>query len=235
MCVGGYAKPAWQNAPGVPADGVRDVPDISVLAASGSNLSAYAICAAVNDCAPVSRGEPQVTLAGGTAASAPAMAGIMALVNQKYGRQGQANFVLYALAQQQPSVFHDVTVGTNDVVCVMSAPNCTTQVPNTTGEYSFGVYNAGVGYDLASGLGSVDVNALVNDWNKVTFAPSSTTLQLSPASIEHGAAVTVTASVKATSGTVTPTGDVSGRDDPRPHRSSRATYLRWRLARSQAA
>jgi subtilase family serine protease len=208
-CVSGYSKPSWQNAPGVPADGARDIPDISVLAADGANLSAYAVCVEVNDCAAVSSGQPQVTLAGGPAASTAAMAGIMALINQKYGRQGQANFVLYALAQQQPSVFHDVTVGTNDVVCVMSAPNCTTQVPNTTGEYSFGVYNAGVGYDLASGLGSVDVNALVNDWNKVTFSASNTTLQLSPASIEHGAAVTVTASVKAASGTATPTGDVS--------------------------
>jgi len=209
VCVGGYAKPSWQNAPGVPADGVRDIPDISVLAASGSNLSAYAVCAAVNDCAPVSTGEPQVTLAGGTAVSAPAMAGIMALVNQKYGRQGQANFVLYALARQRPSVFHDVTVGTNDVVCEPSAPVCTTPVPNSTNEDSLGVYAAGTGYDLASGLGSVDVNALVNDWNKITFAPSSTMLQLSPASIEHGATVTVTASVKALSGTVTPSGDVS--------------------------
>ena len=209
VCIGGYAKPAWQNAPGVPADGVRDIPDVSVLAASGANLSAYAICAAVDDCAPVSSGEPQVTLAGGTAASAPAMAGIMALVNQKYGRQGQANFVLYALARQQPSVFHDVTMGTNDVVCEPSAPVCTKPVPNSTSEDSYGVYAATAGYDLASGLGSVDVNALVDDWNKVTFASSTTTLELSPASIVHGAAVSVTASVKAASGTATPTGNVS--------------------------
>jgi len=138
-CVSGYAKPAWQNAPGVPADGARDIPDVALLAAEGANLSAYAVCIEVDDCAPVSSGEPQVTLAGGPAASTAAMAGIMAMIDQKYGRQGQANFVLYALAQQQPGIFHDITVGTNDVVCVVSAPNCTTQVPNVMGEYSFGV------------------------------------------------------------------------------------------------
>ncbi|MGA2422263.1 MAG: S53 family peptidase, partial [Candidatus Acidiferrum sp.] len=110
VCVGGYAKPAWQNAPGVPDDGARDLPDLSLMASNGRNLSAYAICVEVNDCATVTTGEPQVTLAAGTSSAAPAFAGIMALVNQKFGRQGQANFVLYALANQQPNVFHDITL-----------------------------------------------------------------------------------------------------------------------------
>jgi len=45
ICLGGYPKPIWQKAPGVPNDGVRDLPDVSLFAAVGSNLSAYAICA----------------------------------------------------------------------------------------------------------------------------------------------------------------------------------------------
>jgi len=208
-CVSGYAKPSWQNAPGVPSDGVRDLPDVSLFAASGANLTALAICAEPGDCAPVTTGEPQVLLVGGTSASAPAMAGIMALVNQKYGRQGQANFTLYALARQQPSVFHDITLGTNDVLCDPNQPGCTTPVPNVTGADSYGVYAAWPGYDLASGLGSLDVNALIGNWNKITFLPTSTTLQLSPSSITHGSPVTVTASVQASSGTQAPSGDVS--------------------------
>ena len=61
-----------------------------------------------------------ITAVGGTSASSPAFAGIMALVNQKYGRQGQADFVLYPLATQFPAAFHDVTVGTNSVPCSFS-------------------------------------------------------------------------------------------------------------------
>ena len=76
----------------------------------------YPICAGDGDCQPASAGNTvQITGVGGTSASSPAFAGIMALVNQKYGRQGQANFVLYPLATQFPAAFHDVTVGTNSV------------------------------------------------------------------------------------------------------------------------
>jgi len=209
-CLSGYAKPSWQNAPGVPADGARDLPDISLFAGDGDNLSAYPICVGPGDCAPVSSGDPQVSLGGGTSASAAAMAGIMALVDQKYGRQGQPNFTLYALANQQPSVFHDITIGTNDVVCNSNAPGCTTPVPNSFGaKFSYGVYAAGPGYDLASGLGSLDVNALISNWSKITYLPTSTTLELSPASITHGSPATVTATVNANSDTQVPTGDVS--------------------------
>jgi len=208
-CVSGYAKPSWQNAPGVPADGARDLPDVSLFAANGKNLTAYAICAEPEDCASVTTGEPQVLLVGGTSASSPAMAGIMALVDQKYGRQGQANFTLYALARQQHSVFHDITLGTNDVLCDPNQPGCTTPVPNIIGADSYGVYAAAPGYDMASGLGSLDVNALIGNWNRITFLPTSTTLQLSPSSIMHGSPVSVTASVQANSGTQAPSGDVS--------------------------
>jgi hypothetical protein len=208
VCTGGYTKPAWQNAPGVPADGVRDLPDISVFGGDGRNLSAYAVCVESADCAPVTSGAPQVTLAGGTSAAAPAMAGIMALVNQKFGRQGQANFVLYALANQKPAIFHDITLGTNDVYCLQPIPSCITP-PLGEGVPSFGVYAATPGYDLASGLGSPDVNALVGNWDKITFLPTATALQLTPSSVVHGTPVSIVATVKAASGATTPTGDVS--------------------------
>jgi subtilase family serine protease len=207
-CVSGYPKPAWQNASGVPSDGVRDLPDVSFFAASGENFSAYAICAAALDCAS-SATAPQLTLVGGTSASAPAMAGIMALVNQKYGRQGQANFTIYALANQQSAIFHDITIGTNDLVCPQPTPSiCTTPIPGVTGLFSYGVYAAGPGYDMASGIGSFDTNALVNSWNKITYQSSDTSLQISPSSITHGSPVNVSTTVKAASGTSVPTGDV---------------------------
>jgi pseudomonalisin len=131
-----YAKPAWQTAPGVPADGRRDVPDVA-LSAAGHD--AYL-----------------VTLNGGfyavsgTSAAAPSFAGLAALVVERQGaRQGNMNAALYTLASRQASggsaVFHDITAGSNSV-------------PGQTG------YNAGAGYDLATGLGSVDANQLVNAW-----------------------------------------------------------------------
>jgi subtilase family serine protease len=210
-CVAGYPKPSWQNAPGVPSDSARDLPDVSLFAANGKNFSSSPICAQPGDCASGAGAQSTVYLVGGTSASSPAMAGIMALVNQKYGRQGQANFALYALARQQPSVFHDITVGTNDILCVSGTTDCNTPLQNSllTDLMSYGVYAAGPGYDEASGLGSVDANALVTNWDKITFLPTTTTLALSPASIVHGTPVTFTAKVSGSPGSGTPTGDVS--------------------------
>jgi hypothetical protein len=71
-------------------------------------------------------------------------------------------------------------------------------------------YNAGAGYDLATGLGSINVANLVNQWSTVVFRPSVTTLTLSPTSgLGHGQAVTVSGTVFASSGSGTPGGDVS--------------------------
>jgi hypothetical protein len=206
-CTGGYAKPSWQSGSGVPADGARDLPDVSLFASNGANLSAWAICAFEGECAPGSGANVQVELVGGTSASAPAMAGIMALVNQKYGRQGQADFTLYALAQQKPSAFHDLTVGNNSVPCgAVTGPDCVLQANGFNGTPQ---YSAASGYDLASGLGSVDANLLVTDWNAITYQPTSTALKLSSASVVHGTPVTITTSVAPSSGSGTPTGDVA--------------------------
>jgi subtilase family serine protease len=215
-CTGGYAKPAWQMGTGVPADKVRDLPDISLFAANGQNDSYYAICATDGDCQPSSNGSAiQITGIGGTSASSPAFAGIMALVNQKYGMQGQANFVLYPLAAQFPQAFHDVTVGTNAQPCEFApalSPNCVTAgaanitlAGITEGELSG--YSAGTGFDLATGLGSVDASQLISNWGNVKLATTGTTLTPSSTSFVHGTAVTISGAVTVSSGT--PTGDVA--------------------------
>jgi hypothetical protein len=204
----GYPKPSWQKGPGVPSDGVRDIPDVSLFAANGTNWSAYPICANPGDCVANSSGQGTITLVGGTSASTPAMAGIMALVDQKYGRQGQANFTLYPLAQQKPGVFHDITRGTNNVPCEQGTTNCSLDT-NGDGLYSLQEYPAGPGYDLASGLGSVDANVLVNSWNSVSFQPTTSTLFITPASVTHGAPINFTVDVKPSSGSGTPKGNVS--------------------------
>ena len=65
---------------------------------------------------------------------------------------GNVNPMLYSLAATQPNVFHDITLGNNYVPCV-GGTGCQASKP-------FG-YAAGVGYDLVTGLGSLDVGNLV--------------------------------------------------------------------------
>ncbi len=96
-----YAKPAWQAGSGVPADGQRDVPDVSLAAAAHDGyLLIY--------------GGSRYVVAG-TSASAPSFAGIMAMVLQKYGSQGSVNANLYSLATFAAGAFHDITLGNNSV------------------------------------------------------------------------------------------------------------------------
>jgi len=211
--LGGFPKPAWQAGPGVPKDQVRDIPDVSLFAANGYNFSFYTICASIGDCVPTSAGVVYYSGVGGTSASTPAFAGIMALVNEKYGPQGQANYVLYPLAAQVPSVFHDVTVGSNNQPCDITLTfepydlNCSKDASGSGA--SLQAWAATAGYDLATGLGSVDANALVTNWNKVSFTSTTTTLNATPASVTHGQKVTLTAYVAASSGTGTPSGSVA--------------------------
>lgn len=212
-CANGYVKPAWQTGSGVPQDGVRDIPDVSLFAAVASpSGSFYVICEAdqvggQNSCNPANSATNFLGI-GGTSASAPAFAGIMALVNQQTNsRQGNANYVFYKLAANQPGVFNDVTTGTIAMPCLTGSINCTTAV--TSDQYGIlSGYSAGTGYDLATGLGSVNVANLVNKWNTVNFNASTTTLtSLSPATITHGQAVNVSVKVSGSSGT--PTGTVA--------------------------
>jgi subtilase family serine protease len=233
LCISGqsgYPKPAWQTGvTGIPADGVRDTPDVSLFASSGINASFYPICASDGDCQPASGGTVQIYGVGGTSASTPAFAGIMALVNQKYGRQGQANTVLYPLAKQFPASFHDVTNGNISVPCEFGptvSANCISvsnpiSVPGSAGgtiiEGRIGtgttpLYNATAGYDLATGLGTIDAAVLVNNWNKITLATTTTTMTATPANsvplsaIPHGTSVTIAGAV---TGSGAPTGDVA--------------------------
>ncbi len=221
---GPYPKPSWQTGTGVPADKVRDLPDVSLFAANGYNGSYYPVCAGDGDCIPGST-TVQITGVGGTSVSTPAFAGIMALVTEKYGRQGQANYVLYPLAAQFPTAFNDVTVGTNAVPCAftsntVSPLDCQSVTnPLSVDDPTYGLategeigltagtpaYNATAGYDLATGLGTIDANNLVTNWGNIKFGTTTTTLTPSSTSFAHGTAITVSGSVTGAS----PTGDVA--------------------------
>jgi subtilase family serine protease len=191
-----FAKPWWQAGPGVPADQARDVPDVA-LSASGYH-DAYVIFA--------SGGLMGV---GGTSAATPSFAGMVTLINQYVvakGSQskpglGNINPNLYGLAQNTTGVFHDITVGNNIVPCTTGTPGCTSG--------SFG-YNAGPGYDMVTGLGSVDANNLATHWAaQSTLTGTTTTLSANPASIAQSATTQLTATVTPVIGTIPPTGSVA--------------------------
>jgi hypothetical protein len=230
-CSGGYAKPSWQTGAGVPTGKNRDIPDVSLYAAGAGSPSGvgYIVCEADatsgSSCDPTNP-NTQFFLVGGTSASSPSFAGIMALINQKTSsRQGNANYVFYKIPAQAgasctsapnpPSacIFYDTPAGsTNAMPCAAgSDPTC---VVKTSGD-QFGVlsgYNTTAGYDSATGLGSVNVTNLVNQWSTFAgqFKGTKTTLVLTPpATPTHGQPWTVTASVSPQSGSGTPTGTVT--------------------------
>ena len=191
-----YPKPYWQTGNGVPQDGARDIPDVS-LTASGHD--GYIIClrSLGGDCS-----QGYFFTVGGTSASSPAFAGIMALINQKTNSSwGNPNPILYSLANSANynTIFHDITVGNN-------------KVPAADGNMIG--YDAGVGYDLTTGWGSVDVNNLVNAWVATGTGKSSLSLTVnngtSPITVTHGTLLTLASTVTpTTSGAAAATGDVA--------------------------
>jgi subtilase family serine protease len=222
-CSGGYPKPAWQSGPGVPADGKRDTPDVSLFSADGLNSSFYVACMTdlYGGCGGQIDADNLVAL-GGTSFAAPEFAGIMALINQKTkSRQGNANYVLYPLSAQSGAscnsngtlgsscIFYDTTTGTIAMPCTTGTPDCVTNNSSDQNGVLSG-YSTNPGYDLATGLGSVNVTNLVNNWSTISFQPTTSTLTLSPTTqITHGSPVTVNVSVSPQFGSGTPSGQVS--------------------------
>ena len=197
-----YAKPSWQAGPGVPSDGKRDLPDVSLAAAAMHD--GFLLC---QDGSCLTNGQSQLynaEVVGGTSVAAPSFAAIMALVVQNAkSRQGQANVILYPLAAAE-----------NDANCNASTPpqagcifNDITQGNNTVPGQSGA--SAGPGYDLATGLGSVNAANLVAKWNDIAMRASNTTLSLSPTTIAHGQPVSASVRVAPGSGAGTPTGPVA--------------------------
>ncbi|HET6931464.1 MAG TPA: protease pro-enzyme activation domain-containing protein [Candidatus Acidoferrum sp.] len=166
------------------------------------------------------------SLVGGTSASTPPFGAIVALLNQASGgkRQGNVNFGLYFLAKNDTNytsnacnsslpatpnslcIFNDVTKGNIGVACVKGS---TSNVDGNTAwcqgaGATFGVtvannsvaYGAGPQYDLATGLGSVNVTNLLAKWS--TFVRTGTTTTVTnptggtPSGSNFSATVTVT-------------------------------------------
>jgi hypothetical protein len=209
----GYPSPTFQSAVsanGAAPAGVRYIPDVSLFASPGDQHQAgWALCSdnvtdgvtaeTYTDCAgPIT--SPTITISdiGGTSASTPAFAGILGMVIASLPntpRLGIANNVLYNLASgsNYAGIFHDVTVGNNSVPCVAGSIDCESSNNFLTG------YNTTTGYDLATGLGSVDIAQLISSWDLATFTPTTVTLQANSSttgiSLVHGTAFTLSSTV----------------------------------------
>ncbi|PWU09117.1 MAG: peptidase S8 [Terriglobia bacterium] len=187
-----YPKPPWQAGVGVPDGNARHIPDVS-------------LSAALHDAYFVTYQGANAAVAG-TSASAPSLAGIIALLNQyqvangfqKQPGLGNINPQLYRLAQAAPAAFHDIVSGDNIVVCAQGSPDC------LTGSYG---YRAGTAYDLATGLGSVDANILVTQWNTQT-ADVNVALSVNADRVTLNDSIEAIATVSAPGGGM-PTGTIS--------------------------
>ena len=211
-----FSKPSWQTGvPGIPSDGMRDVPDLALYASPSfpgylycsSDASAWA-SGQSGSCAVGFRDSNDVdlTVAGGTSFDAPIFSGILALIGQKQGYttgQGLVNSTLYTLASNSTtyaSAFHDITSGNND--CDAGSANCNGAIG----------FSAGPGYDQASGLGSLDVSNLAGAWpanssTGPTLIATTTTVTASNSAPNVNQNVTFTVTVTAASST--PTGSVT--------------------------
>ena len=162
----------------------RDVPDVSFTASADNYPLLY-----------YTDGEIQAV--GGTSVAAPTFSGIVALLNQYTSSKGQGNINprLYAMAATVPAAFHDITVGNNIVNgCINSEGNLTRgcNVGNVG-------YNATVGFDQASGLGSVDAFNFVTFFSQTAItsakAVATVTLTSSATSIPTSGNITLNVSV----------------------------------------
>ena len=249
-CAGGYPQPAWQTGViGLPENGHRVIPDVSFFAAAGAFGNSWIICDYHNTtCDPngSAAAADGYELIGGTSASAPAFAGIVALLLQTQvtaaspdGRQGLINPTLYQLAgaefgtTEAPNttqlnhcnsssgnavgnacIFYDVTTGGNAQPCATGSPDCVTQ----TGGDAYGVlsssgtaaYTTSTGFDLATGLGSLNVTNFVT---ALWISPAPTGLTATPG--EGTIALQWSASTRAQSYNVYE-GTAAGGESPAP-------------------
>jgi len=187
----GYAKPSWQTGViGIPADGVRDLPDVSLFASNGLWGHYYVFCwSDTREGGTACTGAPSGwSGAGGTSFASPILAGIQALVNQKQGaRQGNPNPVYYQLAATEygasgsttcnstngntvasTCIFYDVTKGDMDVNCTGThncyLPSGTNGVLSTSDSSYLKAYGTTTGWDFATGIGTVNAANLVSNW-----------------------------------------------------------------------
>lgn len=168
-----YGVPWWQVGAPFSVDPWRELPDVSLTASADHD--GYIICTPAASCPLLTWKLGGFAVEGGTSASTPVFAGMLALLNHylvSSGGQaglGNVNPNLYWLALNSPGVFHDTTNGNNVVPCTIGSIDC------NSGSLGF---SAATGYDRATGLGSVDASQFITAW---AFTPGVQTQAAYPA------------------------------------------------------
>jgi subtilase family serine protease len=137
-----FRRPGYQSAEAAVVGSHRGVPDLSMSAACAGQVDLYQSFP----------GTPTGwSLACGTSEASPEFAGIVAIADQYAGRRlGLINPAIYAMARAGAPGIVDVTKGNNTVSFQQNGR-----------WYKVVGFDAGPGYDLASGLGTVDAALFV--------------------------------------------------------------------------
>jgi hypothetical protein len=207
---GVYPMPAWQRPYVLPGASFRMVPDVSFPASVA--FHPYMVCLGDGACTSGTGGFVPGTDGagvGGTSVATPNLAAMLAVIEQANGggALGNVNPALYALAAgpRATSIFHDITTGDNIVPCTAYTPNC-----SSTGSMG---YSAGTGYDLTTGLGSLDAGALRTALQSlptrgVTLSIRAIPQQIDNTSVQLGTPFTVMVNALSNNA-VAPTGNVT--------------------------
>jgi len=196
-----FTKPSWQGGAGT----MREVPDIALSASADHDP--YLFCSEddqqtgtiVSTCTAGFRtgAGGGLTAVGGTSAAVPTFSAILALINQYLGNTpptglAPVNPTLYSVAANTPAAFHDITTGNNIVPCTQGTTGCPATAP-----FQYG-FNAAVGYDEVTGLGSVDGFVLAQAMGTApgfTLVPTAGSYQ-----VAQGSPVTATVNLTALNG-----------------------------------
>jgi hypothetical protein len=202
---GGWPVPSWQSGvAGIAGLSGRAVPDVVSFAGG------WVICSYDNaTCDPATQNDEDFV--GGTSSSTPAVAAIVALLDQQMGKQGLINTELYQLAATEygtpaapntsntcsatlgttigaTCIFYNVTGGSNATPCTVASFSDAGSAPASTCVSSSGQangimelngapqYTAGTGFNLATGLGSINATNLV----LALYLPTPTGLAATP-------------------------------------------------------
>jgi subtilase family serine protease len=255
----GWAVPSWQTGvAGTSGLTARAIPDVSFFSGDGGLDSATLICLAAatssNQSCTSSNIATTALEIGGTSVASPEMAGVMALINQKWGNQGLPNKQLYQLAAMQTysscsaesvttsssCYFQSIDQGNNAMPCNTGqvseggivydgnqqwsltntytgaiSPNCTAinsgdVIGTLISSGTTPAYNASAGYNMATGLGSLNVANVVNNssaWIVIGTAPAMVSVQPASTTITSDQSVSVNITVTGSSGE--PTGNVT--------------------------
>jgi subtilase family serine protease len=155
-----FERPEFQDRVEPVVGDARGTPDISMSAAvDGAAVFYYSFCD-YGRIDPMTKKPPlcgpQWHLVGGTSESSPEFAGIVAIANQAAGHQlGWLNPKLYALKGAASGIV-DVTSGNNTYVFCSASCGTPAEVDTTVPGF-----NAVAGYDMASGVGTVDAAKFV--------------------------------------------------------------------------